>query len=573
MAIPAHGIELGDLVAESRVGAPLQAYVQLSVEPGEMLDQICLALGKSGASANTPSYLSHARLSVETVGGRPRVRISTSEPIRERTFTLLLEAGCTSKERIAKEYAVLLEPEAPRDSTLGYRDATAESNSATPQPGTGTRWTIRPGETLSSIAQAIYPHGRHMRAKLVHAIVRANPAVFPDASPDHVAAGTLIIIPDLRTIGAEPVSAPKLKVAAASAPAEEESPALKAKPATKKTKAPKPETAAQTARIRSGNPAEFRLKLATEGVDLSLIGKLGDTERKLLREQRQAMLDADDQTASLLAMKYKVSRLEAQLADMRARFNRPGAPPAFAQPPVSAATAWDAPELVKYGLTLYLLPAAQILMAFLALFFLVRYYHNIKASLRRSGALLMLKQRPLARRPVLVEPAKDAPLGTEFDRTLVVAATAEKAAAPEAAIPGRGYNVDEILEEAQLYVIHGHPKRAIDLLEEQIRTGRGEVRVWMLLFVIFRSQGMRSEFEKLAHRLRNVIRDPELWENVRTLGHEFDPRNELYLSEEERQRAREVRIPPRETSPGEPGHANLVFEIPEEEEKSGAKPA
>lgn len=552
----AHGIGLGDLVVESRLGAPLQAYVRLTVGPGEVVDQFCLALGRPGTPADTNRYLSRARLSVETDGGGQRIRISTSEPVQERVFTILLEAGCTSRQRITKEYAVLLEPEQPPPPAFGHGGTAATGSSGAMRPSESiVEWTIRPGETLSSIARAVYPRGSSMRAKLIHAIVRLNPAAFPDANPDRVAAGTVITIPDLRTIAAEPVPTPKLTAAMTPTLAAKETPAPEAKPVKKKAQAPAPKTTVQTAKAPSEKPAQFRLKLATEGVNLSLIGKLGEAERKFLRE-RQHLLDSDDQMASFLALKHQVSQLEAQLADMRATVNRPGSPLPLA-PRASPGPTSDMLEIVKYGLTLYLLPAAQILSAFLALFFLLRYYRNIKASLLRSGALFVLKKRPSVRRPVLVEPDKSVVVGTEFDRALVAAATPEKAAVPEAAQAKHEPSIDEILEEAQLYVIHGHPERAIELLEEQIRTSRGEVRVWMLLFVIFRSQGMKVDFGKLAQRFRTIIQDPELWENVRALGHELDPANELYFTEAERQRAAAIQ---------------LVFEIPEEE-KSESKPA
>jgi len=180
-------------------------------------------------------------------------------------------------------------------------------------------------------------------------------------------------------------------------------------------------------------------------------------------------------------------------------------------------------------LTLYLLPAAEITLALLALFFILRYYRNLRSRMTESGELAAAAQnRVLA---VLAKKREATADISSFDKNLVISTAAHIEVVED---------TDTILQDAQLFVIHGYPDKAIELLETQVATNHEEVRVWMLLFVILRSQGMKEEFEKFARRFRTLIHDQSMWENIQDLGRELEPANALYLNKRNRRLAAEA---------------------------------
>lgn len=442
----------------------------------------------------------------------------------------------------------------------------------------GTEWKIKAGDTLTSIAHSIYPGNAPMRDKLTRAIIVANPAIFPDGKAVHIAAGAVITIPDLRTIGsatANPIGAAAETPGSAQQPSSTPS---KPKPVTVKSSegmgaarsvaavaaVEKPVAIAPTApqeqtvpgKLDIGGGGGVGLKLSAGAMDLSVIGKLGEEELKRRREG-QLLLDSDDPAGSFLALKRQIKHLQTQVEELQLKLdlgkNRASLPataaapasavaPAVTKPAITSASVPFIPaahtpapvptndtlELIKYALTLYLLPAAEITLALLALFFILRYYRNLRARLAESGELTESENRRLFILAKAKAATADIP---EFDKTVAMA-TATHIEVVE--------DTDTILQDAQLFVIHGYPDKAIELLEDQIATNHEEVRVWMLLFVILRSQGMKEEFEKFSRRFRTLIHDQSMWENIQDLGRELEPANVLYLNKRNRRLAVEA---------------------------------
>lgn len=415
-----------------------------------------------------------------------------------------------------------------------------------------------------------------MRDKLTRAIIVANPAIFPDGKTVHLAVGAVITIPDLRTIGSATAS-PTGTASETPGSTQQPAPSRKPKPVTIKSSegmdaaavavaavaaVEKPVAIAPTAPREQTVPGkldiggDFRLKLSTGAMNLSVIGKLGEEELQRRREA-QLLLDSDDPTGSFLALKRQIKHLQTQVEELQLKLdlgkNRAplpatataAAPASAVAPAVTKPATTSAPipfipaaytpapvndtlELIKYGLTLYLLPAAEITLALLALFFVLRYYRNLRARLAESGELTESENR----RQFILAKAKAATADIpEFDKTVAMA-TATHIEVVE--------DTDTILQDAQLFVIHGYPDKAIELLEDQIATNHEEVRVWMLLFVILRSQGMKEEFEKFARRFRTLIHDQSMWENIQDLGRELEPANPLYLNKRNRRLAAEA---------------------------------
>lgn len=460
---------------------------------------------------------------------------------------------------------------------------------------TGAEWKIKAGDTLSSIAHSIYPGNAPMRDKLTRAIIAANPAVFPDGKPDDVAVGTVITIPDLRTLGStttvpvgtasrissaaqQPSSPPRKSkpvsvkssegmgaaaIAMAEQPVATTVPSVTSKPKTAVAETPLAAPQPQTEPGKPGIGSSFRLKLSTGAMDLSVIGKLSEEEIQHRREG-QLLLDSDDPARNFLALKRQVKYLQTQVEELQLKLDlgknkaslpattapTPDVAPVATKPATTSATsipfipaayipvpANDTLELVKYALTLYLLPAAEITLALLALFFVLRYYRNLRARLAESGELTESENRRLFILAKAKAATADIP---KFDKAVAIATAAHIEVVED---------TDTILQDAQLFVIHGYPDKAIELLETQVAANHEETRVWMLLFVILRSQGMREEFEKFARRFRTLIHDQSMWENIQDLGRELEPANALYLNKKNRRLAAEAATAPSHVTP------------------------
>jgi len=456
---------------------------------------------------------------------------------------------------------------------------------------TGTEWKIKAGDTPAGIAHSIFPGNAPMRDKLARAIIAANPAVFPDGKPANVAIGTVITIPDLRTLGSttaspapeipsmvqqpsphksKPVSVKSSEGMGAAAVAMTEKPVAttvlpaiqKPKPSVAEMPLIPPQEQAAPGKLDIGGG--FRLKLATGVMDLSVIGKLSEEELKHRREG-QLLLDADDPVASFLALRHQIKYLKTQVEELQLKLDlgkNKAAPTATAtpaeatmpvvkKPVVSSSTSIsfipaaytpiptnDTLELIKYALTLYLLPVAEITLALLALFLILRYYRNLRSRMAESGELAAAAQnRVLA---VLAKKREATADISSFDKNLVISTAAHIEVVED---------TDTILQDAQLFVIHGYPDKAIELLEAQVAANHEETRVWMLLFVILRSQGMKEEFDKFARRFRTLIHDQSMWENIQDLGRELDPANSLYFNKRNRRLAAETAATPSHVTP------------------------
>ena len=84
-----------------------------------------------------------------------------------------------------------------RDHIAQQKTGNPASNAARP----GMQWQILPGEDIPQIGHLMFPHDAVARDAFVRAVIRTNPEHFPDGIYRPIPAGTIIHIPDLRTIG------------------------------------------------------------------------------------------------------------------------------------------------------------------------------------------------------------------------------------------------------------------------------------------------------------------------------------------------------------------------------------
>ncbi len=98
--------------------------------------------------------------------------------------------------------------------------------------------------------------------------------------------------------------------------------------------------------------------------------------------------------------------------------------------------------------------------------------------------------------------------------------------------PGQGIEVNDYsgdnLARVQIMLAHGEVSEAIDLLYKCIDDDPEDIERWLMLFRVFRQQGMRTEYAALAKNLRLIVKDEADWELVRNIGAKLDPDNHLY---------------------------------------------
>ena len=356
--LPVAAVRLGELKVHSALGEALDASITLKPAAGETLGPECFRLG----SARSRRLLldSRATFAVSPAGSAPRLRIRTAAPINEPALQVRISAACPGGRATTRDYEFLFVP----------RAALAPPAAATPAAPREPGFRSLPGDTLASLAAAIYPKDAAARDAYLQALRRDNAALATLGAEEPIPVGTILVLPDLhefaRTLPRSPGAAAPRKAAAAPSdkpPAPALSPAPKtdaAKTAAKAdsaTRAPKAGTAKPVpraplpaARVPAGAP--FALRLSAPELDLGRSRNVDERTRAQLRERRLA-LDADDKVAALLALKHSVKQLEGRVAELQLRLatstaaapkDAPPAPARAPATPVAAATAPRTPE-------------------------------------------------------------------------------------------------------------------------------------------------------------------------------------------------------------------------------------
>jgi pilus assembly protein FimV len=339
IATDAGAVSLGDLAVRSALGEPLDATVALDGATAK--PQAGCIRQAAPAGAELPA-LPRATLAIEPDGAGWRLRLRTRTAIREPATRLRLDAACEGTASASRTYEVLLDPRAPE----------------APAPPMRTM----PGDTLASIAAAIYPNRRAVAEAYVATLRAANPALAGLAPDEPIAPDSPVLLPDLRRFSlslAVPAAGPRAPAVAAapSAPARASErpkpppaqatgqprgrpappPRPAAPPATAQDAKPQPPAAAappqRPATPKAGAPV---LRLSSAEIDLSRSRGIDDRTRAQLRE-RLLILDADDQVAALLSMRHSLRQLEGRVAELQLKLSAlpaqaPGPSKALAEP-------------------------------------------------------------------------------------------------------------------------------------------------------------------------------------------------------------------------------------------------
>ncbi|MEW6561898.1 MAG: hypothetical protein AB1400_01520 [Pseudomonadota bacterium] len=504
----ASALGIGELTLHSKLGQPLLARVPLSLEANETLDASCLSLQPAVAGEEDAAiYMTRLRLSLTEENGAHTVTIRSNSPMNEPFAKVRLQVKCQDAPAFIRTFTLLPEFD---ETILPSQPATekADASDRAAAPGTGTAST-RPATTSGPSAPG------------------------------------------------KPRPQGQKRTAQASKP-----------------------------RAPSSVPAP---KGGTEGAQLKLSGAApdikhpGDHAKQALTEKR--IQDADDQTAKILALQQQIKQMEEQLNLLNLKLAQyapasavatapattmPASEPLPAIPaPASAAEAASAPAVAAPASAPKPQPAAAAPTPSAPGSFLEQGTTFIAAAALSVLLLLLGLLRLNRKRKAEWNAPEDETSPSSTEQTLTaLAQSAHEAASPAAEEtahthspveptpeppPAPAAPVDEIaqedeaylaarqahtlpsaddlpslIEEAELYALHGYPDKGQEILQDIVEKHPDYQEAWSLLFSILSSLGKKSEFESNARRFATLYPHAKNWNEISTLGKQLDANNPLY---------------------------------------------
>ncbi|HAG75871.1 MAG TPA: hypothetical protein DCL53_10475, partial [Thauera sp.] len=298
---PAHAFVLGEPQALSAIGEPFRVEIPLSGQGRDAAGCFQVAAA-TGASSELPQ-LTGARTAVAGTGASARLVVTRNRPVNDPIVTLVIENVCES--RLRREYTLLLPypssaispaqitPAAPPPSVQTARPA----RPAAVAPANVRTWNTAPGESLESLAHALYPDDTGARSRFIRATAGANPDLFPDDASRRrpLPTGTAVLVPDLRRLsGSAPSTPPKAAAARAPRPAAASSAARVAQDRVEVDKAVSPGAQRATAPGGTAVPLDVqaRERELAAAIDRSIIVEMELLARIKELEELQARLEA-----------------------------------------------------------------------------------------------------------------------------------------------------------------------------------------------------------------------------------------------------------------------------------------
>src|SRR3989454_5780743 len=133
-----HAAGLGQLSVISPLGQPLNAEIEIvSLQPGEeegLVARLAAPDAFRAAGIDFNPALATARFAIERRGGRPLLRVRTTQPVNDPFLEILVELQWTTG-RLVREYTVLLDPPEYRGpQAIAAAPAARATPAAAPEP-------------------------------------------------------------------------------------------------------------------------------------------------------------------------------------------------------------------------------------------------------------------------------------------------------------------------------------------------------------------------------------------------------------------------------------------------------
>ena len=610
---------LGKLTVLSALGQPLRAEIELTTSAGEDPSSMAVKLASPDAfrAANiefNPALLS-LRFSVEQRGGRPVIRLSSTQPLNEPFVDMLLELSWNNG-RLVREYTFLLDPaelrttqpaqvaaapEAPRSqaaqppaAVAAAPVARAQEPARRPQPAPAERqdaapsgdeaapgsYRVRPGDTLGRIATRIKPAGISLDMMLV-ALYRANPDAFIGNNMNRLKSGQILSVPDSQAIRGTGEGEARGVVVAHAADfnayrnklaGQVETAAPSRAPQAGQSAAGKI-TAKVEERPTAANESQDQLRLskAVPGAKGGPQGATASVEDTIAKEKELAQAEArvkelEKNVGELENLMTVKSRPGSEAQNAAAGGAAAGAAAGKAAEPAQKPAAKPKKKPVKEEPSL-----ADTLM------------DNI-TYIAAGAAVLLLAGLGLSQR----RKRKPAPQKTVITEPSVMGAPTQQAAHSLFAETG-GQSVDtnnsvfnssfapsasqldtnevDPVAEADVYIAYGRDAQAEEILKEALRVHPERHPVRLKLLEIYAARKDLRAFETQASELYSLTRGQgDEWAQAAALGLGIDPLNPLYAG------ASAV-VPPAAQSPQERTQQSLLSQQLEDAFRGGAPAA
>ena len=454
-ATPALAIGLGDLNVQSTLGQPLHATVEVLSAPAT-LDAECLSLHSSDNGIPAPSQ---TRFRIERRGDNALLHITTQRAINDPIAQFVLTSDCEG--RLQREYVLLLDPPTQIE-TVG-----------------------------------LHP---------------------PQATPESGAVGMSSTV--VSTSSESAVSSTPIKLrASGTKPRRNASPKLRAQTVTSASTKPPATTAPHASLAQSDRaaPTPTKTEMATPRLVISgkrNLAQSGSLPAGLERNSaspdqsspHSTSLSPTDLSDENTALNHRLAHLESQLAalskrnaELETQFSSPLLATALAQPAVAQASPWP----------LYLIGGGLFTLS--GVLFAGSRRRRDRPSIDASG--IPSWARPIDAKQVKAHAGIKSPLPHADDMLqndslppTTWRATPDDqdfAALPLTALAERTEVKEDILNQAEVYVAHGYPNLAINLLQEHLSEDpTGSPVPWLLLLDLLRRQGDEAGYTKASTACR-----------------------------------------------------------------------
>lgn len=223
---PANSLAIDDIRVLSKLGEPLLAEIAVTPAAGEVVSRGCFSARRSTGDlpgVGTVSLTLSRSLNTNVLS------ISGKQPMREPLSEFVLQVKCPGLPSMFKSFLVMVDPPAAtaataetpativtttpisrpvsRPAPITSRQRTTASTTNPIQPG--SRYRVRSGDTLSTIASRVSQRPDWSVWPIAQAIYSANPGAFLLGDPNVIAEGSVVFVPKLSDIDMSLASAPR----------------------------------------------------------------------------------------------------------------------------------------------------------------------------------------------------------------------------------------------------------------------------------------------------------------------------------------------------------------------------
>ena len=405
-------------------------------------------------------------------------------------FIILILAGTLVKAEVPVSYPT--QDNLPRTGT----DTASDYNAAK----SGMQWQILPGEDIKQIAQLMFPKDSVARDSFIRAIIHTNPRHFPGGTYQPLPAGTIIHIPDLRTIS------------------------VHGKPAAKTKKSNTADNLSKTKSLES--PQRTGITNLNDNSALKLIAQLEQI--------------AENEAAELSALLIRIASLEKQIGAMQSilalKMAAPNEqsieiistpleediplPQNTTSPPETNAPQLKHPiepdetsnntsiEFTLFSDSVFIF---GLVLTLLIIILILRNHHQIKERFARSTDASL---------PDLTERHR-------YEALLLHRSDCKPANLPESASEAS----DATISKARAFIEQDNLDAAIQLLQKQLAKNQHDIPGWLLLFEQLYKSNNKSDFKKNARRFKRMGEFSDIWIQIQKLGNQLEPNEPLYFDE------------------------------------------